>query len=89
MEKKKVSLSSKMTSGMSEEDTKQFKLMFSNCHFVRDKISEAVDNYVEKATKEMTSDKSFESPAWSQKQAYNLGLLDAYSTCLKLLSENK
>lgn len=79
----------KLTNGMTDEAKNAFNLKFSNCRDVRDRVTDLVDKSVDKLLEELLGNKSFETPAYSEKQAYLMGQINERRWFIKLLSENK
>lgn len=66
-----------------------FKRQIINCVNIWERMSQIIEEEVEASLKEMRGNNSFESPAWAEKQAYQLGLQDGLLKIKQLLPLTK
>ena len=70
---------------LTREEQKEFKDLIRAGYRIIERLEEIVREKKTQVLKEITSDKSFDTPAWSEKIAHRLGKVEAYEGIIDLL----
>ncbi len=77
----------KITKGLETQRKKEIKEAFIASHTIRERLQAVLTDELNESLKVMSSDVTFESPAWAEKQAYQLGEQAAIRKVISLLED--
>lgn len=73
--------------GLNDEQSKELKQQIKESRLVLERLAELLQNKLDDNVKAARKNVSFEKPAWSEYQAYQLGAQEQLDNIIKLIKE--
>ena len=77
----------KITKGLETQRKKEIKEAYIASHTIRERLRSVLHEELDDSIKAMSKQVSFESPAWSEHQAFRLGEQEAIRKVIALLED--
>lgn len=77
----------KITKGLENQRKKEIKEAWIASHTIRERLREVLAEELDEIIREASRKSTFEKPAWSEYQAYNLGEQEALRKIINILED--